>query len=213
MRYDESGKLIEKFILNNDPYSKSKILLAGKNFGCGSSREHAPWALLDFGIRCVISSSFADIFYNNCFKNGILPIKIDEKIVFESVGKLMTTSDFLPTLSKVINYCIESKLKSNGIPNVNYAYKEACHSRNNFEKFTWSHPIIFYIGSKTGWDYLWTQAEKETFREFKLNYDILVNEYLEGKEFSEPNFPKLPNTLEVKVDRKSQLKKIQDLKN
>ena len=139
--------------------------------------------------------------------------RFDEKIVFESVSKLMTTSDFLPTLSKVMNYCIESKLKSNGIPNVNYAYKEACHSRNNFEKFTWSHPIIFYIGSKTGWDYLWTQAEKETFREFKLNYDILVNEYLEGKESSKPNFPKLPNTLEVKVDKKSQLKKIQDLKN
>jgi len=139
--------------------------------------------------------------------------KFDEKIVFESVGKLMTTSDFLPTLSKVINSCIESKLKSNGIPNVNYAYKEACHSRNNFEKFTWSHPIIFYIGSKTGWDYLWTQAEKETFKEFKLNYDLLVNEYLEGKEFSKPKFPELPKTLRVRVDKKSQLKKIQDLKN
>lgn len=139
--------------------------------------------------------------------------KFDEKIVFESVGKLMTTSDFLPTLSKVINYCIESKLKSNGIPNVNYAYKEACHSRNNFEKFTWSHPIIFYIGSKTGWDYLWTQAEKETFKEFKLNYDFLVNEYLDGKEFSKPNFPELPKTLRVKVNKESQLKKIQDLKN
>ena len=139
--------------------------------------------------------------------------RFDEKIVFESVGKLMTTSDFLPTLSKVINYCIESKLKSNGIPNVNYAYKEACHSRNNFEKFSWSHPIIFYIGSKTGWDYLWTQAEKETFKEFKLNYDLLVNEYLEGKEFSKPNFPELPKTLRVKVNKESQLKKIQDLKN
>ena len=139
--------------------------------------------------------------------------RFDEKIVFESVGKLMTTSDFLPTLSKVINYCIESKLKSNGIPNVNYAYKEACHSRNNFERFTWSHPIIFYIGSKTGWDYLWTQAEKETFREFKFNYDILVSEYLEGKEFSKPNFPELPKTLRVKVNKESQLKKIQDLKN
>lgn len=139
--------------------------------------------------------------------------RFDEKIVFESVGKLMTTSDFLPTLSKVINSCIESKLKSNGIPNVNYAYKEACHSRNNFEKFTWSHPIIFYIGSKTGWDYLWTQAEKETFKEFKLNYDFLVNEYLDGKEFSKPNFPELPKTLRVKVNKKSQLKKIQDLKN
>ena len=65
------------------PYNKSKILLAGKNFGCGSSREHAPWALSDFGIKCVISASFADIFYNNCFKNGILPIKIDDKIVVE----------------------------------------------------------------------------------------------------------------------------------
>ena len=83
MRYDESGKLIDEFILNNDPYSKSKILLAGKNFGCGSSREHAPWALLDFGIRCVISPSFADIFYNNCFNNGILPIIIDEKSIQE----------------------------------------------------------------------------------------------------------------------------------
>ena len=139
--------------------------------------------------------------------------RFDEKNVFESVSKLITTSDFLPTLSKVINSCIESKLKSNGIPNVNYAYKEACHSRNNFEKFSWSHPIIFYIGSKTGWDYLWTQAEKETFTEFKLNYDLLVNEYLEGKEFSKPKFPELPKTLSVKVDKKSQLKKIQDLKN
>ena len=83
MRYDENGKLIDKFILNNKPYSLSKILIAGKNFGCGSSREHAPWALLDFGIRCVISSSFADIFYNNCFNNGILPIIIDEKSIQE----------------------------------------------------------------------------------------------------------------------------------
>ena len=83
MRYDENEKLIKKFVLNNDPYSKSKILIAGKNFGCGSSREHAPWALLDFGIRCVISSSFADIFYNNCFNNGILPIIIDEKSIQE----------------------------------------------------------------------------------------------------------------------------------
>ena len=83
MRYDEQGKSIKDFTLNNDTYNKSKILLAGKNFGCGSSREHAPWALLDFGIKCVISSSFADIFYNNCFKNGILPVKIDEQSVLE----------------------------------------------------------------------------------------------------------------------------------
>ena len=79
MRYDDNGNEIKDFTLNREPYNKSKILLAGKNFGCGSSREHAPWALLDFGITCVISSSYADIFYNNCFKNGILPIKIDEE--------------------------------------------------------------------------------------------------------------------------------------
>ena len=83
MRYDEQGNSIKDFTLNNEPYSKSKILLAGKNFGCGSSREHAPWALSDFGIKCVISPSFADIFYNNCFKNGILPVKIDEQSVLE----------------------------------------------------------------------------------------------------------------------------------
>ena len=83
MRYDENRNLIKDFTLNKEPYNKSKILLAGKNFGCGSSREHAPWALSDFGIKCIISSSFADIFYNNCFKNGILPIKINEETVIE----------------------------------------------------------------------------------------------------------------------------------
>ena len=81
MRYDHEGKEIKEFILTQPPFNQSKILIVGKNFGCGSSREHAPWALLDFGITCVISSSYADIFYNNCFKNGILPIVIsDDKI-------------------------------------------------------------------------------------------------------------------------------------
>jgi len=79
MRYDDQGNEIKDFVLNKEPFNNSKILIAGKNFGCGSSREHAPWALLDFGITCVISSSYADIFYNNCFKNGILPIKVDEE--------------------------------------------------------------------------------------------------------------------------------------
>ena len=83
MRYDDSGNEINDFVLNQNPFSKSKILIAGKNFGCGSSREHAPWALLDFGITCVISSSFADIFYSNCFKNGILPIILDEEKIKE----------------------------------------------------------------------------------------------------------------------------------
>ncbi len=83
MRYDDNGSEIKDFILNQKPYNKSKILITGKNFGCGSSREHAPWALLDFGITCVISSSFADIFYNNCFKNGILPIILKEEKIKE----------------------------------------------------------------------------------------------------------------------------------
>ena len=83
MRYDNDGIEIKDFILNQNPFNKSKILITGKNFGCGSSREHAPWALLDFGITCVISSSYADIFYNNCFKNGILPITITEEEIKE----------------------------------------------------------------------------------------------------------------------------------
>jgi len=83
MRYDDQGKEISDFVLNQNPYNGSKILIAGKNFGCGSSREHAPWALMDFGITCVISSSYADIFYNNCFKNGILPITISEDQIKE----------------------------------------------------------------------------------------------------------------------------------
>ena len=83
MRYDNDGKVIENFVLNKKPYNNSNILIAGNNFGCGSSREHAPWALLDFGITCVISTSYADIFYNNCFKNGILPIVLDEDKIKE----------------------------------------------------------------------------------------------------------------------------------
>lgn len=85
MRYDESGKKINEFVLNKEPYNNSSILLVGKNFGCGSSREHAPWALLDFGIKCIVGSSFADIFYNNCFKNGMLPIILDNKKIEELI--------------------------------------------------------------------------------------------------------------------------------
>ena len=83
MRYDDKGEEISNFVLNQNPFNNSKILITGKNFGCGSSREHAPWALLDFGITCVISSSFADIFYSNCFKNGILPIILDDEKIKE----------------------------------------------------------------------------------------------------------------------------------
>ncbi|MET0347916.1 MAG: 3-isopropylmalate dehydratase small subunit [Methyloceanibacter sp.] len=78
LRYDEAGATLPEFVLNKKPYSDAKILITGENFGCGSSREHAPWALLDFGIRCLIAPSFADIFYNNCFKNGILPITLPQ---------------------------------------------------------------------------------------------------------------------------------------
>ena len=85
MRFDREGNEVEDFVLNQPAYRNAQIIVAGENFGCGSSREHAPWALLDFGIRCVISTSFADIFYNNCFKNGILPIVLPQ----EDVDKLM----------------------------------------------------------------------------------------------------------------------------
>ena len=81
LRYDEKDVPIDSFVLNQDKYKDSQILITGKNFGCGSSREHAPWSILDYGIKCIIASSFADIFYNNCFKNGILPIKLDESEV------------------------------------------------------------------------------------------------------------------------------------
>ena len=89
MRYNEDGSDNAEFVLNKSAYSSAQILVAGDNFGCGSSREHAPWALLDFGIRCVISTSFADIFYNNCFKNGILPITVSE----EELEKLMDDAE------------------------------------------------------------------------------------------------------------------------
>ncbi len=85
MRYNDAGEERPDFVLNKPAWRNAKILVAGDNFGCGSSREHAPWALLDFGIRCVISTSFADIFYNNCFKNGVLPIKVSK----EDLAKLM----------------------------------------------------------------------------------------------------------------------------
>ena len=88
MRYDNYGNLIKDFVLNTSPFDQSKILVAGDNFGCGSSREHAPWSLKDFGIRSVISTSFADIFYNNCFQNGILPIVVSP----ENLDQLMTAA-------------------------------------------------------------------------------------------------------------------------
>ena len=103
MRYDDDGVEIKDFILNQEPHNKSKILIAGKNFGCGSSREHAPWALLDFGITCVISSSYADIFYSNCFKNGILPIILPEE-------KIKELSEYSKRKEEISVYLKEEKI-------------------------------------------------------------------------------------------------------
>ena len=97
LRYDLQGNVKNDFILNWDPYKSASILITGNNFGCGSSREHAPWSLLDFGFKCIIAPSFADIFYNNCFKNGILPIKLDQakvdQLVKEAENKKMLSID------------------------------------------------------------------------------------------------------------------------
>ena len=144
MRYDEQGKSIKDFTLNNEPYNKSKILLAGKNFGCGSSREHAPWALLDFGIKCVISSSFADIFYNNCFKNGILPVKIDEQSVLELTEYSERKEEIDVNLenqeikfgNKSIKFDVDAFKKKcliEGLDDIDLSMKKVSHI-NNFEK-------------------------------------------------------------------------------
>ena len=99
MRFDYDGQPIAGFVLNQKPYSAAQILLSGANFGCGSSREHAPWALLDYGIRCVIAPSFADIFYNNCFKNGILPIVLDQAVV----DRLVTQAETRPGVAMTVD--------------------------------------------------------------------------------------------------------------
>ena len=103
MRYDNKGKEIKEFILNQPPFNQSKILIAGKNFGCGSSREHAPWALSDFGITCVNSSSYGDIFYNNCFKNGILPIVISD-------NQIKQISEYSTRKEEILVYLPEQKI-------------------------------------------------------------------------------------------------------
>lgn len=111
MRYDESGKEVEEFVLNKPAYRSAQILVAGDNFGCGSSREHAPWALLDFGIRAVISTSFADIFYNNCFKNGILPIIVDK----ETRNELLRDAENGSNARITINLEEQEIIRPNGV--------------------------------------------------------------------------------------------------
>ena len=100
LRYDMQGNIKNDFVLNWDPYKQASILIAGDNFGCGSSREHAPWSLLDFGFKCIIAPSFADIFYNNCFKNGILPIKLAEDQVQELLKASEESLNFEVDLEK-----------------------------------------------------------------------------------------------------------------
>ena len=147
MRYDTEGKLIEDFVLNTKPYDQSKILVAGDNFGCGSSREHAPWSLKDFGIRCVISTSFADIFYNNCFQNGILPIVVKA----EELDRLMSAAgsqiefsidlpnQFIQVGNHSINFEIEDHRKERllqGLDDIGITlgYKEDIASYENDKK-------------------------------------------------------------------------------
>ena len=137
----------------------------------------------------------------------------EAKIVFDSINILMTSSEFLPSLSKLIITCKESKAKLNGIPSAAQAYKEACSARNDFENFSWSHPIVFYIGTETGWDFLWTQSEKETFKEFLSNYNNLIDDFINGKVFRDPNFPQLPKDIKTKPNKSAQLSQIQKLKN
>jgi len=136
MRYDDKGKKIDNFVLNKEPYNKSSILLTGKNFGCGSSREHAPWALLDFGIKCIIGPSFADIFYNNCFKNGMLPIVLSqnnlEEIVEYSKRKeiveINLTKQEIKFGNKIINFKIDpfrKKCLLNGLDDISLSLEKS----------------------------------------------------------------------------------------
>jgi len=136
MRYDDQGKKIDNFVLNKEPYNKSPILLTGKNFGCGSSREHAPWALLDFGIKCIIGPSFADIFYNNCFKNSMLPIVLSqnnlEEIIEYSKRKeiieINLTKQEIKFGNKIINFEIDSFKKEcllNGLDDISLSLEKS----------------------------------------------------------------------------------------
>ncbi len=143
MRFDEKGKMIKKFVLNQEPFNNSKILISYENFGCGSSREHAPWALLDFGIKVIIAKSFADIFYNNCFKNGILPIILSEKHMNSLVSQVKSGENILEVnllkqkiKNKNISYSftIDSYKKDrlvNGWDDIDLTLKE----ENNIAKF------------------------------------------------------------------------------
>lgn len=152
MRYDQNGELIKDFILNQQP--KTKILITGENFGCGSSREHAPWALLDFGIKAVIAPSFADIFYNNCFKNGILPIKLpqtDIKILIQYPELTINLEEqTVKGAQHSFYFAIDEHRKTvllNGLDDIEkvmeYKSNIAAFEKKHFEKYPW------LVGSKS----------------------------------------------------------------
>jgi 3-isopropylmalate/(R)-2-methylmalate dehydratase small subunit len=124
LRYDEQGQERPEFVLNREPYRRAEILITGANFGCGSSREHAPWALLDLGIRCIIGPSFADIFYNNCFKNGILPIVLPQ----EQVDLLMAEAERAPDPTFTVDLETKTIMRPQG--NEPIAFDLDAHSRN-----------------------------------------------------------------------------------
>ena len=107
LRYDMQGNIKNDFVLNWDPYKQASILIAGDNFGCGSSREHAPWSLLDFGFKCIIAPSFADIFYNNCFKNGILPIRLDQQKVDILMEEAKNKNELIINLEDQKIFCVD----------------------------------------------------------------------------------------------------------
>ena len=155
MRYDEQEKKVNNFVLNKEPYNKSSILLAGKNFGCGSSREHAPWALLDFGIKCVISPSFADIFYNNCFKNGMLPIVLDQKQLEELIEyserkeaiEINLTEQKIKLGNKIISFEIDTFKKKcliEGLDDIALSLEKSEKIVSFEKKLKISKPWIFY---------------------------------------------------------------------
>ena len=156
MRYDQHGNEIKDFILNKDHYSNASIIVGGANFGCGSSREHAPWALKDFGIKCIISTSFADIFFNNCFKNGILPIIVSEDLhqILLQDAEMETTSIMKIELEnqKIVRkngeqldfevdefkkYCLFNGLDDIGLT-LKSADKISSFEKEYSEKFSWS---------------------------------------------------------------------------
>ena len=155
LRYDLQGNIKNNFVLNWDPYKFAKILITGENFGCGSSREHAPWSLLDFGFRCIIAPSFADIFYNNCFKNGMLPIELDQQnvdqLTLDAENKKKLTIDLEEQLilrenGETINYKIDEFRKKcllEGLDDIGLTFKKSKSIDIYEEQIHKSHPWIF----------------------------------------------------------------------